>query len=188
MQGKTGLFLSSCVICAQLMRKDFAHGSAEKVDQGRDQWLIRRRHRQVTQGSGPNPAQRLAFERLGEPFPASADVERHQKVHVGVGMAGKGERRQAGLGHDDAELLGKLADQRLLRPLAGLHLPARKLPKSRQASAFRPLADQHGAVAIDESGGNDEKELGQGGIQTGMATGAAWLRPAMQRGPAAHPA
>jgi hypothetical protein len=52
-------------------------------------------------------------------------------------VAGEGQGRETGFLDDDAELLAKLADQRLLRPLARLDLAAGKLPKTCERLAGR---------------------------------------------------
>ena len=53
----------------------------------------------------------------------------------------------------------QFADQRLLRPLAGLDLAAGKFPQARERLAFRALRDQHALVGIDQRAGDDEGEL-----------------------------
>jgi hypothetical protein len=64
--------------------------------------------------------------------------------------------RQATLG-GDAELLVKLAHQRLLRRLAGLDLAAGKLPETGQRLSLRPLRQKDAAVGIDQRAGDDEQ-------------------------------
>ena len=49
-------------------------------------------------------------------------------MKIFIGVAGKGQRREARLADVDADLLVQFADQRLLRPLARLDLAAGKLP------------------------------------------------------------
>src|SRR5260370_538984 len=84
------------------------------------------------------------------PFPSPADVRRHQQVKRRVGVARKGDRREARLADGDADFFLQLADQRLFRPFAGLDLAAGKLPEARERFALRPLRDQDALVGIDK--------------------------------------
>jgi SAM-dependent methyltransferase len=131
----------------------------EQIDQMRDQRDIRSRHRIVAQLVRPHPGEVLAFPRDREAFPAPADIERHQQVEVLIGMAGEGQWREAGFLHGDPELLVQLADQRRFRPFAGLQLAAGKFPQAGQRLAFRPLCNQHAAVGINQSAGDDENHF-----------------------------
>ena len=74
-------------------------------------------------------------------------------------MAREGQRREARLLHRDPELLAQLADQRLLRPLARLHLAAGKLPQPGELLALGPLRQKDAVVRVDQGDGNDEGEL-----------------------------
>ena len=85
----------------------------------RDQRDVRRRHRVVAQFIGADPGQLLYLARDDIAFPAAADVERHQEMESLIGVARKGQRREARLGYGDADLLVQFADQRLLGPFAG---------------------------------------------------------------------
>src|SRR5260221_13032480 len=76
-----------------------------------------------------------------------------------IGVAGKRQRRQAGLGDLDADFLAQFADQSLLRPLAGIELAAGEFPKAGQRLALRALRDQHALVGVDQSAGDDEREF-----------------------------
>ena len=73
-------------------------------------------------------------------------------------MAGKSQRREIGRRDLDAELLGKLADQRFLRPLARLDLAAREFPKPGKRAPLRALGDQDPALAIEENASRDQNE------------------------------
>ncbi len=103
---------------------------------------------------------------LDQTGPASAQVKWHKEVKCFVKMAGEYERRQAGLGHLDAQFLVQFADQALLRRLARLHLATGKFPKARQRLALRPLADQHPSVGVDEGAGRDQERLMRHGSAT----------------------
>ena len=59
----------------------------------------------------------------------------------------------------DAELLAQFADQRVLRPLAGVDLAAGKLPQALELLALRPLRDQHAAVDVDQRRRDDQEQL-----------------------------
>src|SRR6266702_6768527 len=125
----------------------------------RDQRNVRRRHRVVAELVGADPGEGLAFARRDRTLPAPADVERHQEMESFVGVARKGQRRQTWLGDGDAELLVELADQALLRPLAGLELAARKLPEAGQRLAFGALRDQNALVGVYKRAGHHQCEL-----------------------------
>src|SRR5690349_10639172 len=105
----------------------------------RDQRNIRRRHRVVAELVGADPGEVLAFARRDLPFPAPADIERHQQMKRFVAVARKGERCEARLGYGDAELLVELADQALLRPFAWLELAAGKFPQTGERLALGAL-------------------------------------------------
>src|SRR3954451_3745798 len=95
------------------------HGNKRQVGRG---------HGIVAHVLGPDPFQGGVMARLRRAVPAAADIERHQKAKRGVSMRSKGEWRETGLLHRDAELLAQLADQRLFRALAGFDLAAREFP------------------------------------------------------------
>src|SRR5437879_7802770 len=133
--------------------------SHQQINQMRDQRNVRGRHRIIAQLVGADPGQLLALARDHHAFPAPADVERHQQMKVVIGVARKSQRRQAWLADVDADLFMQLADQRLLRPFAGLDLAARKLPQARERLALRALCDQHALVDIDQGTSDDESEL-----------------------------
>src|SRR5271170_6732164 len=103
------------------------------------------------------PFELLPFPRLGDTRPAPADIERHQQMELGIKVTRECQRCEALLLDVDTQLLFQLADQTLLRPFAGLHLAAGKLPKSRHRFPFRTLREQHASVGIDErAGGNKD--------------------------------
>ena len=77
-------------------------------------------------------------------------------MKVIIGVAGKGQRRETGFADADADFLVQFADQRLLRPLAGLDLAAGKFPQPRQRLALRPLRDQHALVGVDQRAGDHD--------------------------------
>src|SRR5215207_1086793 len=132
--------------------------SSQKLDQDRDERLVRRRHRIGGEVHRPHPFQRLPLPRSHEALPAPAGVERHQEVEALVAVARESERGEAGLAYGDAELLVKLADERVLRALAGLHLSARELPQPGERLSLRALRDEHAVVGIDERDRGDEEE------------------------------
>ncbi|MNL72355.1 hypothetical protein D3C87_1976520 [compost metagenome] len=80
-------------------------------------------------------------------------------------MAGKRERRKAGLAGLDAQLLVELADQRGLGRFPMLYLAAREFPKARHGLTFRALGDEDAPVGIDKGAGNNEQDwfCGQSG-------------------------
>ena len=77
-------------------------------------------------------------------------------MKIMVGVAGKGERREAGFVHGDTDFLVQFADQRRFRTLAGLDLAAGKFPQARERLAFRPMRDQHALVSIDQRAGDHQ--------------------------------
>ena len=70
-------------------------------------------------------------------------------MEIVIGMAGEGERRQAGNLGLDAEFLVEFADQALLRRLAGLDLAAWKFPQAGKLLALRALRQKHAPVGVD---------------------------------------
>ncbi len=97
--------------------------------------------------------------------PSPADIERHQEMKIVIGVAGKGQRRQAGFLDDDADLLMQFADQGRFRPLAGLDLAAGKLPLERHGLIGAALADEDlaiGAIAAQDERGNDPPQRANG--------------------------
>ena len=118
----------------------YAPPSHQQIDQMRDQRNVRGRHRVIAQLVGADPGQLLALARDRQALPAPADVERHQQMKAVIGVARKRQRRQARLADVDPDLLMQFADQRLLRPFAGLDLAAgqskaERLPSGRARSA-----------------------------------------------------
>ena len=91
-------------------------------------------------------------------LPAPADIERHQEMEVLVGVAGEGQRRQAGLPHDNADFLFQLPDQRFLGPFAQFDLAAGKFPKTRHGFAGGALGQEDTAIGVDKRAGRDENE------------------------------
>ena len=157
--------------------------SPQQVLEVRDQRRVGRRHRVAAQVLGPHPFQRLAVERLHEALPSAADIERHQQVEVVVSVAREGERREAGRLDHDAELFAELADQRLLRPFAGVDLAARKLPQALERLALRPLRQQHPAVRVDQRRRDDEDQP-----HAALRTGSGGASPRLiLRSDAEHP-
>ena len=85
-------------------------------------------------------------------------------MEIIVGMAGEGERRQAGYIGLDADLFLQLADQALLRRLAGLDLATWKLPQPGKLLALRPLRQKHAAIGIDQRAGGDQEQAFAGDL------------------------
>src|SRR6185312_1251071 len=125
----------------------------------RNQRQVRGRHRIVAQFVGAYPGEVLSLAPDHRSFPAPANIERHQEVKALIVMTGESQWRKARLAYGDAELLMQLADQRLLRPLAGLDLAAGKFPQARHGLARRALRDQYALVGIDKRAGNYKCEL-----------------------------
>src|SRR5580700_1917872 len=124
----------------------------------RDQRFVGGRHRIVAELRRPHPFEPLSLLRGNETFPAPADIERQEKVEVGIAAARKGQRREALLLDDDTQFLLQLSDQALFRPSAGFDLAAGKLPQPCHRLSLRPLCDEHAAIGIDEgAGGNQDK-------------------------------
>ena len=87
-----------------------------------------------------------------------------QEVEALIGMAREGEGREAWLLHGDPELLTQFSDEGLLRPLAGLHLAAGKLPKACELLSFRALRQEDAVVLIDQGDSDHEGELERGHV------------------------
>src|ERR1700680_1114783 len=79
-----------------------AFGSYERREMG-DQWFVGGRHRIIAQLGRPHPFELLLFPAFDKTFPAPADLERHEKVEVGIAVARKGQRREALLLDDDTQ-------------------------------------------------------------------------------------
>ena len=74
-------------------------------------------------------------------------------------MAGEGQRREAVRFDRNAKLFHEFADERVLRPFAGVNLPAGELPQALEGFAFGPLREQHPSVGVDQRRRDDEHEL-----------------------------
>ncbi len=79
-------------------------------------------------------------------------------MEFGIGVGGKGERRQAARLDIDAEFLGELANQRRLGRLSRLHLAAGKFPQPGEVLARRALGEQHAAVDVDQHDRRDQDD------------------------------
>src|SRR5277367_1887128 len=84
----------------------------EKVAQQRDQRLVGGWHRIVGELVRAHPGQCLVLARPRYAFPAPAQIQRHQQMEPLVLVRGEGERREAGGGDVDPQLLLQFADQR----------------------------------------------------------------------------
>src|SRR5262245_65724374 len=93
-------------------------------------------------------------------------------MKIRIGVAGEGERREAGFADDDAELLLELADQGLFGALARLDLAAGKFPQARHRFAGGALGDQHAAVRVNEGAGGDQDEVCAHSIAQVISTSA----------------
>src|SRR5690349_22645029 len=60
-----------------------------------DQRLVGRRHLVVAKLVRSDPGELLSLLGLNDALPAPANIERHQEMEVRIGVARKGERRQA---------------------------------------------------------------------------------------------
>ncbi len=95
-------------------------------------------------------------------------------MKIVVGMAGEGERRQAGYLGLDADFLLQFAHEALFRRLAGFDLAAGKLPQAGELLAFRPLGQKHASIGVDQrTGGNQEQALADGASSRLMRRAAA---------------
>src|SRR5262249_15557037 len=125
----------------------------------RDQRLIGWRHRILAQFAWPHPFQLLCLLGHNEAIPASADIERHEQIKVGIKVARKCQWRETIFLHIYSELFFKFANETLLRPFARFDFAAGKFPQTGHRFAGRALRDQHPAVAVDQSAGGDEDKL-----------------------------
>ena len=74
-------------------------------------------------------------------------------------MTGEGEGREAGRLHLDRQFLAQFANQRILRPLAGIEFAAGELPEAFEFLARRALGDEDAIVLVDEGAGDDEQDV-----------------------------
>ena len=79
-------------------------------------------------------------------------------MEVRISVAGEGQRREAVRFDRNAELFLKFADERVLRPFAGVNLPAGELPQALERFASGPLRKQHPPVGVDQRRRDDEHE------------------------------
>src|SRR5262245_53224493 len=89
---------------------------------------ICRRHVVEVERVGLHPEKLLSLTRRDRALPAPAEIDRHEQVEIGIGVACEGERGEVLLGDGNAELLAKLADYGVLGFLARLDLAAGELP------------------------------------------------------------
>ncbi len=92
-------------------------------------------------------------------------------MEILIGMAGEGQRREAGLLDDDAELFGQFANQRLFRPLARIDLAAGEFPEIGELLALGALGDQHAVVGVDQGDGDDQQQF-HGRARLRLTTGS----------------
>ena len=150
----------------------WSFNSSQQRRQMRDQRLVRRRHRVVPKLVRPHPGEPAWPFARHLSLPAPADIERHQQMEVGIGVAREGQRRETGFPDDDSEFLLQFPDQRLLRavspastlPPGNSHRPAIALPGGRSR-------DQHAAVGIDEGAGGDKDEFGAHDLDSNLRSG-----------------
>jgi hypothetical protein len=83
---------------------------SKHFEKPRNQGLIGRRHPIFHQIGRPHPGKPLALTRHRSPRPCSAEVERHQKMKVGIRMRREGEWGEAVRQDPDTELLCEFAD------------------------------------------------------------------------------
>ena len=85
-------------------------------------------------------------------------------MEVRIAVAREGQRREAFFPDHNAEFLVQFPDQRVLGPLAGLDLAARKLPKARHRLAFGPLRQQHAPVGVDQGASGNKNDFDAHGL------------------------
>src|ERR1700722_544719 len=112
----------------------------------------------------PYPFERLPFPRLDEPFPAPANIKRHEQVEVGIEVARECQWREALLLDDDTQFLPQFSDQALLRLLAGLDLAAGKLPQPCHRLARWALCDQYTPIRVNQRAGGNENKFDAHGL------------------------
>ncbi len=90
--------------------------ASQQCRQMGDERRIGRRHRIIPKLVRPAP-RRAACDalRVTVSLPAPADIERHQKVEIRIGVARKGQGRKTGFLDDDSQFLQQFPYQRLLR-------------------------------------------------------------------------
>lgn len=71
-------------------------------------------------------------------------------------MTGEDERGQTGFPDLNPQFFVQFAHQGFFGPFPRLDLAAGKLPQTRQLFAFRPLGDQHSAIAVDKGRGRNQ--------------------------------
>ena len=133
----------------------------KQIDEMRDERLVGRWHGIVAELQRFHPLQLLPFKRSHHTLPPPAHIERHEQMKLLIGVAGKGERSQAGFLHIDGQFFLQFADQRRFRPLVRLNLAARKFPQACQGFSFRPLGNQHAAIRINKGNRGNKKDAHQ---------------------------
>src|SRR5665213_2298584 len=141
----------------------------------RDQRHVRRRHFVIPQPVWFYPGELLPLGCGDLSLPAPANIERHQEMEAGIGMARESEWCETGFIDDDAQFLLQLPDQTLFRRFTIFDLAAGKLPQACHRLAGRTLSDQHPAVGIDEGAGGNKDDFDAHSPTTSML-GGPWLR------------
>ena len=80
-------------------------------------------------------------------------------MKIGIGMAGKGQRRKAGRPCADPQFLVQFTDQRGFGGFALLDLTARKFPQARHRFAFGALRQQHPPICVNQRNSRDQNQL-----------------------------
>src|SRR5476649_1052842 len=103
------------------------------------------------------PRERLPLQalRLAAPVAADEEMQPHMRVRIHILDAAPFLRRM----NRQAQLLDKLALERIDDGLAALHFPAREFPVAVIRLAGRTLAEQHIAIRLDQDADGDIDRL-----------------------------
>ena len=80
------------------------------------------------------------------------------RIRVGC----EAEGCKAAVRHLDSQFLPKFPNDRRLRSLAGVNLPARELPQPCEHPALGPPRNQHPPVAVHEGAGGNQAKISFG--------------------------
>jgi hypothetical protein len=125
------------------------HGHKRQVGRGHRPGL-----RVPYQIARPDPFEGRMRQRLRLAVPAAADIKRHQKVKPAIGMRSKGEWRETGFLHRNAEFFLRssrisaasgVSEDSILPP-GNSHKPAILLPSGRCAISTRPSGSTNAAA------------------------------------------
>ena len=131
----------------------------QQVLQMRNKRQVGRRHWEIAQVFGAHPFQFLAFERLRNAPPTTADIKWHKQMEIFVSVGSESEGCKARVLHIDAELFFQLADQRFFGALAFFDFAAGKFPQACQGFSLWSFGQEQTTISVDKGNSTNEKAL-----------------------------